>query len=176
MYWLKLSIIFTFKIISEHNYLLLSNLFMVNFVLNNTWDKISQMKCFQIGELYHWLKLCHKYGEAAQSSQPSCFTSLRVKLWAYFRAPFYQAEKIRDPINSRDLDLPLTRIKKLVDSPRMFPSLTCIGRIQGLWPTRWILAILICKWAIITSLYLSRLIKRGPDADAMKPIHVENCA
>ena len=44
----------------------------------------------------------------------------------------------------------------------MSPSLTCIGRIRALWSTRWILTILICKWAINTSSYLIRLIKRGP--------------
>ena len=80
MYWLKLSVIFTFKIISEHNYLLLSHLFIVNFVLNNTRENISQMKCFQVDGLYHLFILCHKYDEAAQISQPSCFTSLRVNI------------------------------------------------------------------------------------------------
>ena len=45
----------------------------------------------------------------------------------------------------------------------MSPSLTCIGRIRALWPTHWILTILICKWAIKTSSYLFSLIKRGPD-------------
>ena len=52
--------------------------------------------------------------------------------------------------------------KKLVDFPRMSPSLTyltCIGMIRALWPTRWILTILICKWAINTSSYLFSLIK-----------------
>ena len=37
--------------------------------------------------------------------------------------------------------------KKLVDFPRLTPSVTCIGRIRALWPTRSILTILICKWA-----------------------------
>ena len=78
------------------------------------------------------------------------------------QGPFYQAEKIRDLNNSRDLCLPLRDYKKLVDFPRMSPSLTCIGRIRAFWPTRWILTILICKWAIYTSSYLFSLIKRGP--------------
>ena len=38
--------------------------------------------------------------------------------------------------------------KKLVECPRLTPSLTCIGRIRALWPTRSISKILICKWAI----------------------------
>ena len=46
----------------------------------------------------------------------------------------------------------------------MSPSLTCIGGIRALWTTRWILTILICKWAINTSSYLFSLIKRGPGA------------
>ena len=53
--------------------------------------------------------------------------------------------------------------EKLVDFPRMSPSSTCIGRIRALWTTRWILTILICKWAIDTSSYLFSLMKRGPD-------------
>ena len=52
--------------------------------------------------------------------------------------------------------------KKLVDFPCMSPSLTCIGRIRALWPTRWIPTILICKRAIYKSSLLFWIIKRGP--------------
>ena len=52
--------------------------------------------------------------------------------------------------------------KKLVNFPRLTPSSTCIGRIRALWPTRWILTILICKWATHKSSFVFRMIKRGP--------------
>ena len=63
--------------------------------------------------------------------------------------------------------------KKLVEFPRMSPPLTCIERIRALWPTRSILTILICKWAISerdiwecvpeTGPWVSRLGNTGPD-------------